>query len=234
MSSPSLRHPGFLSRGLVRSAAWPARAALRVPGWAIASAVLLPVVMTGGWLVADALQPASYSPVRDTVSIMAGYAGTDRWVMTGALLLAGGCYLLTAAGLAGARRSARILLAVAGLASIGIATSPETAAGPTARHVAWTTLGAVTIAVWPAFAARRGSPRPLLLSVYCSAAVTAVFIALGCWFLAEAQGGGMVGLAERLSVSVQTLWPCAVALTIRHTTRPHPRDQTAAHPEPPG
>ena len=215
MSSPALRQPGFSFRGLVRAAAWPVRSSRTVPRWAIASAVLLPVLMTGGWLIADALQPASYSPVRDTVSVMAGYAGTDRWVMTGALFLTGGFYLLTAAGLAGARRSARILLAVAGLASIGIAASPEPAAGPTARHLAWTALGAVTIAVWPAFVARRRSPRPLLLSVYISAAVTVVFVALGCWFLAEAQGGSMVGLAERLSVSIQTLWPCVVALTLR-------------------
>jgi hypothetical protein len=44
-----------------------------------------------------------------------------------------------------------------------------------AGHLAWTTLGAVTIAVWPAFAAPRTSSRPLILSGYGSAAITAVF-----------------------------------------------------------
>jgi len=44
--------------------------------------------------------------------------------------------------------------------------------------MAGTVLGTVTIAVWPAFAARRASPRPLIMSVYGSAAVTAVFVAL--------------------------------------------------------
>jgi hypothetical membrane protein len=175
-------------------------------------------VGTGGWLIADALQPASYSPIRDTVSVLAGQAGTDRWLMTGALFLAGGCYFLTAAGLAGIRRSARILLIVAGLAIIGIATSPEPASGPTARHLAWTVLAAVTIAVWPAFVARRGSPRPLVLSVYGSIAVTIVFAALLCWFLAEAQGGNMVGLAERLTTSIEATWPFVVALALRRTT----------------
>ena len=61
------------------------------------------------------------------------------------------------------------------MAGIGIAASPEPARGATPRHLAWTVLGAVTIAVWPAFAARRASPRLLILSVYGSAAATAVF-----------------------------------------------------------
>ena len=88
---------------------------------------------------------------------MAGQAGTDRWVMTGGIFLTGGCYLVTAAGLTGVRAPARALLAVAGLAGIGIAASPDPARGATPRHLAWTVLGAVTIAVLTAFAARRAS-----------------------------------------------------------------------------
>jgi hypothetical membrane protein len=154
------------------------------------------------------------------VSVLAGQAGTDRWVMTAALVLAGGCYFLTAASLACVRRSARLLLIVAGVAVIGIATSPEPASGPTARHLAWTVLGAITITVWPAFVARRGGPRPRILSVYASIAVTVVFVALLGWFFAEAQGGGMVGLAERVTTSVEALWPCVVALALRrHVSR---------------
>ena len=49
------------------------------------------------YLIAGILQPASYSPVRTTISVMAGQAGTDRWVMTGGIFLTGGCYLVTAA-----------------------------------------------------------------------------------------------------------------------------------------
>src|SRR6185369_8163290 len=75
--------------------------------------------------MAGALQPASYSPVRSTISVMAGQAGTDRWVMTGGIVLTGGCYLVTAAGLTGLRASARALLAVTGMAGLGIAASPE-------------------------------------------------------------------------------------------------------------
>jgi hypothetical membrane protein len=190
--------------------------------WAIVSAGLAPVLLTGGYLVAGALQPGSYSPVRETISAMAGQAGTGRWVMTGGIFLVGGCYLVTAADLTGARASARTLLIVAGLAGIGIAASPEPARGATPRHLAWTVLGAVTIAVWPAFAARRAAPRPLILSVCGSAAVTAVFVALLGWLLAETRDGSVLGLAERLTTSIQTSWPFIIAVALRRTRRPRP------------
>src|ERR1700722_5828088 len=172
--------PPVLAR-LVASAAWLLRRRGLVPGWTVVSAGLSPVVVTAGWLVAGAVPPAAYDPVPATGSVMPGSAGTDRWIMTGALLLAGGCQLLTAAGLAGLRRPARIVLAVAGLSSIGIALSPEPARGSTPQHLAWTALGAGAIAVWPALVARRAPPRPLILSSYGRAVVTGVFIALLGW-----------------------------------------------------
>jgi hypothetical protein len=49
--------------------------------------------------------------------------------------------------------------------------------------------------------------RPLILSVYVSAAVTAVFVALLGWLLAETRDGSVLGLAERLTTSIQTCWP---------------------------
>jgi len=186
-----------------------------VPSWAVVSAGLAPVLATGGWLVADAVQPASYSPIGKTISVMSGRAGTDRWIMTGALLLVGACQLVTAAGLAGLRMPARILVAVAGLCSIGIAVSPEPARGSTPQHLAWTALGAVALAVWPAFAAWRAPPGPAILSRDGGAVVTAVFVALLGWLVIETQGGRDLGLAERLFLSIETCWPFIVAIALR-------------------
>jgi Protein of unknown function (DUF998) len=199
-------------------APWPRRPCHPVPGWTVLSAGLAPVLATGGWLVAGAVQPASYSPIRKTVSVLAGHAGTDRWIMTGALFLVGGCQLVTAAGLVGLGVPARILLAVAGLSSIGIALSPEPVRGSTPQHLAWTSLGAVAIAVWPAFVARRAPPRTLILSGYGRALVTAVFMALLGWLVIETQGGTDLGLAERLFLSTETCWPFIVAVALRRTT----------------
>ena len=207
-------------RRAASSATWPLRRRGLVPGWTVVSAGLSPVLVTAGWLVADAVQPTAYDPIRKTVSVMSGYAGTDRWIMTGALFLVGGCQLLTAAGLAGVRMRARILLAVAGLSGIGIALSPEPVRGSTPQHLAWTSLGAVAIAVWPAFVAQRGRPRPPILGRYGCAVVTAVFLVLLGWLVIETQGGSDLGLAERLSVSTETCWPFVVAVILRQTTRP--------------
>src|SRR5690348_9822772 len=210
------------ARRLPIPVAWPVRSSPAARPWAIISAGLAPILLTGAYLIAGLLQPASYSPVRTTISAMAGQAGTDRWVMTGGIVLTGGCYLITAAGLTGVRASARALLIVAGLAGIGIAASPEPARGATPRHLAWTVLGAVTITVWPAFAARRVPPRPLILSACGSAAVTAVFVALLGWLLAETRDGSVLGLAERLTSSIQTCWPFIIAVALRRTRRPRP------------
>ena len=76
--------------------------------------------------------------------------------------------------------------------------------------------------MWPAFAARRASPRPLILSVCGSAAVTAVFVALLGWLFAETRDGSVLGLAERLTSSIQTCWPFIIAVTLRRTRRPRP------------
>jgi hypothetical membrane protein len=210
------------ARRLPIPAAWPVRSSPAAHPWAIISAGLAPIVLTGTYLMAGLLQPASYSPVRTTISTMAGQAGTDRWIMTGGIFGVAGCYLITAAGLTGVRASARALLAMAGLAGIGIAASPEPARGATPRHLAWTILGAVTIAVWPAFAARRAAPRPLIVSVHGSAAVTAVFVALLGWTLAETRDGSVLGLAERLTTSIQTSWPFIIAVALHRTRPPRP------------
>jgi hypothetical protein len=209
-------------RRLPMPAAWPAGSSPAVHPWAIISAGLAPILLTGAYLMAGILQPASYSPVRKSISAMAGQAGTDRWLMTGGILLVAGCYLVTAAGLTGVRAPARALLIVAGLAGIGIAASPEPASGATPQHLAWTTLGAVTTAAWPAFAAPRASARPLILGSYGSAAVTAIFVALLGWLFIETRDGSVLGLAERLTSSIQTCWPFIIALTLRRTPAPLP------------
>jgi hypothetical membrane protein len=161
--------------------------------------------------------------------VLAGEAGTDRWIMTTALFLVGCCHVVTAAGLSGVRIRARFLLAAAGLASIGIAASPEPARGSSLVHLAWTVLGAAAITIWPAFAVRRGLSQPLVLSGRVAAAVTAVLIALLGWLIVETQDGDALGLAERLTSAVQTSWPFIVALAPQHAA-PRERPPKPAPP----
>jgi hypothetical membrane protein len=192
-----------------------------VPRWVVICAALAPVLITAAYLIAGALQPSRYDPIRQTISAMAGYAGTDRWLMTGGIILVGACYLLTAAGLTAIRVSARVLLAIAGISGLGIAVSPEPASGPSPQHLAWVTLGAITIAIWPAFTRCHAAPLPAILTPFASAAVTIAFTALLGWLFVETRDGSALGLAERLTTSVQTCWPTVVAVALYRTRAPN-------------
>jgi hypothetical membrane protein len=196
------------------------RAGRSVPGWTVGTALLAPFALAGGWLIADALQPPSYSPMRQTMSALAGYSGTDRWVMTAALLLVGSCQIATGAGLTAVRVPARILLILTGLSTLGIAATPEPATGPTSRHLAFAVSCVVTTAVWPVLVARRAPAQSWILSVCGCAAVTVVFAGLSCWLLIAARdGGGDLGMVERLTAAVQGLFPLVVAFALRQTAR---------------
>jgi hypothetical protein len=185
-----------------------------VPVWALACTALIPIILTSGWVIADAVQPSSYSPMHKTVSVTAGYAGTDRWIVTTALLIAGACYLAAALGLATLRRSARVALVVSGIASIGIAGSPEPVEGSSFRHMVFTTVGAGMIAIWPALTARRGLRPSQLTSIPFALAASTVFLAMLGWLYVETRNGSMLGLAERLDSSLQVTWPFVVALSL--------------------
>jgi hypothetical membrane protein len=193
---------------------WLAGQERAAPAWVLVTAGLSPLLLIGAWLAAGAVQP-TYSPMRDTVSALAGQGGTHPWIVTGALFAVGGCYLATAAGLTGLRVPARILLAVAGLCSIGIGASPEPVVGSTPQHLAWTALGAATITVWPAFTVRRGPKQPLILTARGAAVVTVVFAALLGWLLAETRDGSLLGLSERVMSAVMTTWPFIVTWAVR-------------------
>ncbi len=203
---------------------WPSRGLARPPedvrSWTVISSALSPLLLTIGWLVAGAFQPPSYSPMRQTVSVMAGYTGSDRWIMTWAMLLTGACYIATASGMPALWLPARILLVVAGLCSIGIALSPEPVTGPTAVHLAWTTLGCATIAVWPALVAWRAPPALAAVSGRNAVIVTAVFAAMAGWVMFEIWLGHDLGLAERLTASTQSAWPFVVAVVWHRATAP--------------
>jgi hypothetical protein len=229
---PATHEPSLSDgRGLVR-------ACLPVPGWAVGTALLAPVVLVGGWLIAGALQPTSYSPMRQTMSVLAGHSGTDRWVMTAALLLVGSCQIATGAGLTAVRTPARILLIATGLSTLGIAATPEPATGPTWRHLAFAVTCVVTTAVWPVLVARRAPARSWILSVCGCATVTVIFAVLSSWLVIAARdGGGDLGMVERLTSAVQGVFPLVVALAVRvadgtQTVRPNAPETAERDPTP--
>ncbi|HEY3089230.1 MAG TPA: DUF998 domain-containing protein [Jatrophihabitantaceae bacterium] len=192
----------------------------RVPGWALLSAVVAPVALIGGWLLAGHLQPPGYSLLHQSISSLAARGAHDRWIMTGALVLLGSCHLITAVGLRPARALGRATLAIGGLATLAVAAFPQPHSGTAATHVAAATIGFIALAVWPVLAARGVDDRLLTLAV--SATASASLLGLLTW-LTVALNTTYLGLSERCLTGAQALWPLAVALNAQHVAAPPPQ-----------
>jgi len=185
------------------------------PWWALASSAAAPVLLVGGWALAEALQPPGYDPIRDTISALAAHGATDRGVMTGALAGLGVCHVVTAAGLRPARRAGRVVLGAGGMATVLVAAFPQPARGNSVAHTVTAAVAFIALGSWPAFAAHRRSPAPLLTRL-ASGAATGVLLALVVWFAAEIHGDAR-GLAERSAAGAQALWPLAVVVSTRRS-----------------
>lgn len=201
----SLTTPTSAPEGLLQRARGPAVVLLTL---------LVPVVLVGGALLAEALQPpGTYDPVGQTVSTLAGRGATDRWLMAGTLGGVGVAYLLVAAGLRGVPRLARAVLAAGGGCVVVAALAAQPAHGSSTVHMTATVAGALAFVVWPlplaadptrSVGMRRGS----------LAATAAMTVALG-WLCAQAwTDGTWLGVAERVLILSQTVWPVRVAVAL--------------------
>jgi hypothetical membrane protein len=188
--------------------------------------------MVGGWTVAARLQQQPFDPVSEMISALMAVGATDRWVMTGALLAVGACYIVTGAALRPAAAAGRAVLIASAAAGMLVAVSPEPAVGASVSHTVWAVLGFAGLAAWPAWAWRRGSPVPWgLRPAVCFGAV-AVEVILLAWFVAELiTGAGQAGLAERAAGVEQGLWPLAVVLSCLGHRPLRDRGQVPATPQ---
>jgi hypothetical membrane protein len=194
----------------VRNDDGPARG---VPWWAVASAILAPVFLIGGWTVAAVLQPPGYDPVRDTISELAGRGAADRWVMTAGIVGLGACYVLTAAGLRPASMCGRVVMAVGAVATLFVAVLPVPVVGPSLVHGLAAGTGFIALAVWPAFAWRRDAPAVLLrrrVSVAAAVVLSALIVAFAGQLYDIAGAGDRIGLTERVAAGAESLWPAIV------------------------
>ncbi|HEY7176288.1 MAG TPA: DUF998 domain-containing protein [Micromonosporaceae bacterium] len=193
--------------------------------WAIICSTAAPILFVTAWLIAGLLQPPSYSPMRNTISGLSGQAASDRWIVTAALAIVGGSYVITAAGLHGVRLAARIDLLIAGGAGIGVAACPQPADGTTTVHLVFATIGAAAIAIWPALTARGRNCESAVIALPIALTVTAVFVAMLGWLFIEARtGGAWLGMVERLDASLQICWPPVLAIALYRADRQRQRE----------
>jgi len=185
--------------------------------------------MIGGWAAADALQPPSFDPVRQSVSSLALAGASDPWVMTGAFVLVATCYIATGLALRPAAPAGRLVLVAGGLAGVLVAANPEAGAGGFSfAHALWAGAGFTFLTVWPLVARRPDLSAPWGLRPAVAAGAASVIAALLAWFVVELMtGGGQLGLAERVLGGAQVSWPLLVVLSCRISS---PRLARASRP----
>ncbi|WP_129338236.1 DUF998 domain-containing protein [Cellulomonas endophytica] len=210
---------GSPTAGRRRGPTTAARGTDGVPPWALASAVLAPVALVGGWTVAASREPG-FDPVRETISALAATDAAAPAVMTAGLAVTGLAHVVTAAGLRPLAARARLLHAVGGVATAAVAALPSDVAGR--PHGVAAGVAFVALAVWPAAAVRPGGTGP---AGRTGAVAAAVLVGLLGWFVLELTApvpgvGDAVGLSERALAGGQALWPLAAVLLLRRPRRP--------------
>ncbi len=206
-------------------------------GAALYSSAAAPVLLIGGWLLAESRQPAAFDPLRDAISDLAAIGAADREIMTVALAGVGLAHLVTAWGLTEASKVGRAVLGVGGAATVLVAVFPlPGGGGSSGAHTAAATTAFVALAVWPFFGAAKtstaktstaetgtaqtstaseGRERVQLLRPPAAVAAGVVLLGLVGWFGLTLSGGGPLGLAERVAAAAQAIWPLVVVLSLR-------------------
>ncbi|MFE2378797.1 DUF998 domain-containing protein [Streptomyces sp. NPDC059398] len=198
-----------------------------VPWWALLSSGCAPVLLLGGWNVAERMQGPGYNPTTRTISVLAAYGMPGYGVMTGMLLVLGACYVVTAIGLRTATLLGRAALAGGGISAMLLTLVPAPPTGGSFGHGAVVTVGFGLLAVWPVLAVDRGARAPWLfragvvhdggvswgLRPNAAIAASAAMGACAVWFLVGLQLHGLPGIAERVLTFAQALWPFLVVVS---------------------
>ncbi|GIM88150.1 DUF998 domain-containing protein [Salinispora arenicola] len=195
-----------------------------VPGWTVITALLAPLLLIGGGAFAATLQPFQFDQVGYSISQLAAYGATHRWVMTLFILGSGLCVVLSAIGLRTVRLAGRLMLGLSGVATIGVAAYPDqwVDGRPAPMDVvdvhtvsAW--LVFLAAALWPTLAANRTGPLRLRWGLVLSA----VQLAPAGWKIAQDISHGdfthaaYLGLFQRVLVGFEGLILLAVVLLAR-------------------
>src|SRR5690349_16752922 len=121
---------------------------------ALATSTTAVVALVGGWTWAAREQPDGYDAVRESISALAASETPHRWIMTVALILTGLAHVGSAVLLQGMRRTGRLVLGAAGLATLAVALVPlPSRSDGSAVHTVVASLSFALLAVWPWFAA---------------------------------------------------------------------------------
>ena len=185
-----------------------------MPWWGVASSVLAPVLLVGGWTAAADLQPVPFDAVSRSISALAAQGMPYRWLITSALLGVGICNFVTGLALRPAAEAGRILLILGGVCSMLIAAYPQHSHSGSPAHEAFSVAGVVLMTIWPVAAIRREPDAPYCLRPRVAYFAVLLNLGLVAWFTVELFNGPLLGLAERTVTVDQATWPLAVVLSV--------------------
>ncbi len=179
------------------------------------SATVAAVALIGGWTFAARMQPAGFDSTRDSISALAAVGTPHRAVMTTALLVTGLAHIVTAWALGPAARAwGRRLLALAGVATLGVAAVPLPERGQlSVAHLVVAGSAFVLLALWPWFAARPDGAPPLRPRV-ARTATAILAVAVAGLPVGLQTGASTFGLQERVVSAALVLWPLVTALEV--------------------
>ncbi len=186
-----------------------------MPWWGIASSVLAPVILIGGWTLAADLQPVPFNAIQRSISALGAVGMPYRWVIAVTLIGVGICHVTTGIALRAAAETGRSLLVIGGISSILIAVNPQPRGGGSLAHEAFSLVGVVVMTIWPLAAVRRDWSAPFGLRPAAVVVVTAFTLTLLVWFTFELFHGPELGLAERTVTADQSIWPLLVVLSVQ-------------------
>lgn len=203
-----MRHPQRLAPPLAQTGT--------VPWWGVASSLIAPVILIGGWTLAADLQPVPFNAIQRSISALGAVGMPYRWVIAVSLLGVGVCHATTGIALRPAAEAGRTLLIIGGISSILIAVNPQPRQdGLSLAHEAFSLVGVVVMTIWPLAAVRREWGAPLGLRPAAALVVTGFTLALLVWFTFELFHGPQLGLAERAVTADESIWPLLVVLSVR-------------------
>ena len=185
-----------------------------MPWWGVASSLLAPVILVGGWTVAADLQPAPFDAVQRSISALGAVGMPYRWIIAVALLGVGVCHTITGIALRSAADAGRALLVTGGISSVLIAVNAQPRHGGSLAHEAFSLLGVVVMTIWPVAAMRRDRGAPFGLRPAVAGTATAVTLGMLLWFTIELFHGPELGLAERTVTADQSIWPLMVVMSV--------------------
>jgi hypothetical protein len=182
----------------------------------LVAVALGPVCFVTAWAVAGARRTDGYDPVADAISRLASADAPDRWLMTAGLVAFGLLVPLGAPSLGRAlgSRALTACLVGTGLATLGVAATPLSAAGGQpvdAAHAVLAGTGYATLAAVPLLAARRLPPRLALPSYAVGAASAAALVG--------SVTGPAPGLCQRVGLGVVDAWLVVAALVLLRRRR---------------